>query len=620
MKLYPLLGVTAWWLLSALSATAANPPHVLILNPHGRDVEPFSSTIAAFRLTLAREMGSPVGFYEPPFELARFDGGEEEVALVAFLEDRIRKHPVDLVVPFGTAGGQFVTRHQQRLFPITPILLTAAEPRFIPPEFLQHNALEAEGPRYDWRELRRWGIKETNLPAGSTVEFRQPGFWQQYGWLAAGTLVLGSLQAALIFGLLASRSKRRRSEAEATLIADISSKFVNLPPQEVDREILDAQRRLCGFFDIDLSALWQWEDRKTGFFTTTHLYSLQHGPQPPMELSADDFPWCCQQMQANRVAAHRSLAEMPAEAAKDRETALRFGIKSHLTLPLSVGGGPPVGFLGFNSMRAERSWPDPLVKRMQLVAQVFANALARKCADHALRESEMRLSLATESAGEGLWVLDWETQTFWISPKAREIFGYLPEEDIEMAEFHQSVHPDDWERVEQSIGRAVKEGELVDVEYRIQVTNGSWRWVVSRGRPLFRASGEPDRLVGLTMDITERRKAEETLHQLSLAVEQSPDLVMITDLQGRIIYVNRKFSEVTGYSSEECLGRNPGMLKSGECPPSVYREVGKHHQRKNLARRVPQSQEEWRTLLGAGQYFPFAGCQWEGHSLRSGQR
>ncbi|MES2470259.1 MAG: PAS domain S-box protein [Verrucomicrobiota bacterium] len=732
MKLCLFLGAVVWWLLSTLSAAAATPKRVLILDPYGQGMEPFAAVVSAFRSTLAREFGEPVDFHVVPLDLARFTGAEGEGPLVNFLEDRIKNNPIDLVVPFGASGMQFAARHRSRLFPDTPILLTAADPRFLPPEFVQrptalvthkldlagfiedilqmkpgtrqiavvmgNTALErawveecrrefaafsdrvnfiwldqlplaqvlarcaalppdsfifhglflmdsdgvpfernealrglhekanapvfglfesefgsgivggrlypafeagqrsartairilqgekAESmpqellgtgvPRYDWRELRRWGINEANLPAGSRIEFRPPGFWEQYRGLAAGILILGSLQAGLIFGLLANRSKRRRSEAEAALIADISSKFVNLAPDQVDREILEAQRRLCEFLDIDLAALWQWEEgRPEGYFTATHLYSLQNGPQPAMVMRDDEFPWCREQMLANKVASHCSLSEMPPEAAKDRENALKLGIKSHLSLPLCVGGGPPLGVLGLNTMRAERSWPEPLVKRMQLVAQIFSNALARKRADQALRESEMRLSLAKECAGAGLWELELETQTFWASPRAREIFGYLPEEEIGMARFHQSVHPDDWARVERNIERAVQAGDLIDVEYRIHLADGSWRWILSRGRPRFPASGGPDRLLGLSMDITGRRQAEEKLHQLSLAVEQSPVLVVITDLKGRIIYVNRKFSEVTGYSPEDCLGRNPRMLKSGESPPSLYQEM-----------------------------------------------
>ena len=57
-------------------------------------------------------------------------------------------------------------------------------------------------------------------------------------------------------------------------------------------------------------------------------------------------------------------------------------------------------------MRAERTWPEPLIQRLQLVAQIFTNALARKQTETALRESEARLSLTTEAVGAGLWIMD----------------------------------------------------------------------------------------------------------------------------------------------------------------------------------------------------------------------
>ena len=74
-------------------------------------------------------------------------------------------------------------------------------------------------------------------------------------------------------------------------------------------------------------------------------------------------------------------------------------------------------------------------------------------------------------------------------------------------------------------------------------------------------------------DVTQRKKAEEELRKLSRAVEQSPASVVITDLEGRIEYVNPKFSEVTGYSVAEALGQNPRILKSDMMPPEVYQEL-----------------------------------------------
>ena len=82
-------------------------------------------------------------------------------------------------------------------------------------------------------------------------------------------------------------------------------------------------------------------------------------------------------------------------------------------------------------------------------------------------------------------------------------------------------------------------------------------------------------MIGTSMDITERKQAEEELKKLSQAVEQSPASVVITDLKGTIEYVNPKFCEVTGYTIEEAIGQNPRILKSGHTPPEVYRELWK---------------------------------------------
>jgi C4-dicarboxylate-specific signal transduction histidine kinase len=67
-------------------------------------------------------------------------------------------------------------------------------------------------PRFDWRELQRWAIDEKNLPAGSTIEFRAPTFWEQHRWSVLGMLAVVLFQAAMISALLIERVRRRRAE------------------------------------------------------------------------------------------------------------------------------------------------------------------------------------------------------------------------------------------------------------------------------------------------------------------------------------------------------------------------------------------------------------------------
>ena len=77
----------------------------------------------------------------------------------------------------------------------------------------------------------------------------------------------------------------------------------------------------------------------------------------------------------------------------------------------------------------------------------------------------------------------------------------------------------------------------------------------------------------LTKEIVRRRQVEEALRKLSRAVEQSPNMMTITDLEGTIEFVNPAFSKITGYSYDEVIGQNPRLLKSGEHPPQFYEDL-----------------------------------------------
>lgn len=172
-----------------------------------------------------------------------------------------------------------------------------------------------------------------------------------------------------------------------TLIADLSSKFINLPAGEVDREIEDAQRRVCEFLNIDLCVLWQWTRDTPRYITITHLYRPLGGPPPPERVDAEEMaPWCFPQVMAGKIVSVTSMNSLPAEAARDKEVWRHYGIKSTLVLPLSAGG-QLFGAVTFNTVREERLWQTEIVNRLTVVAQVFANALARKVADEALRQS-----------------------------------------------------------------------------------------------------------------------------------------------------------------------------------------------------------------------------------------
>ncbi len=313
-------------------------------------------------------------------------------------------------------------------------------------------------------------------------------------------------------GLRAELEARLRFE---TLLADLSSKFVNVPSGELDSEIANAQRRVCESLGLDLSALWQSSAETPQLLTLTHLYRPLEGPPLPEPMDGSEyFPWCQQQLAAGELVVVSSLEDLPPVAARDKETWRRFGIKTSLTFPLSTGGGSLFGALSFNTTREERSWPEEIVKRLQLVAQIFANALARRRSEETLRESEERLDLAAKSAGAGLWSLDLSDGCFWVTERARDLFGFSPNEVVTLDLFLSVVHLADRDRMREKVQAFARSKDEFQVDYRIVRPDGSVAWISSHGHAKTRASGEPDRLMGISLDITERKQMEEATREL----------------------------------------------------------------------------------------------------------
>lgn len=312
-----------------------------------------------------------------------------------------------------------------------------------------------------------------------------------------------------------------------------------------------------------------------------------------------------------------------------------------------------------------------------------------------LRESEEWQSLAASAAGVGMWRLNLATGKFLVTEKTRELFAYGADEAVTFERFLGRVHPEDQSLIRQTVQTVVQTRNEGRVEYRIVQPDGGLRWMHSRGR-VQSASGEPDYLIGVSIDVSERKRTEETnrnadnlmaavfnsvpgllylysedgrllrwnrqhevvtgytaeellnfpiqnwfapedqtklanefskvfsegftrvelnliikngqtvphaftgtkvlidgkpylvgigidiserkrneekVRQLLHTIEHSPVLVVITDTEGKVTYVNRKFTEVTGYAASEVIGQNPRLLKSGECSPEVYLEL-----------------------------------------------
>ena len=154
------------------------------------------------------------------------------------------------------------------------------------------------------------------------------------------------------------------------------------------------------------------------------------------------------------------------------------------------------------------------------------------------------------------------------------------------------IHPDDIEHILKAWDKAIRELSLYETWGHVWNANlKEWRDFEVRAVPIMNPDGSLREWVGIITDITERKQVEKKLKELnesledrvmertadviklSHAVEHSSNTIMITDAKGNIEYVNPKFTQLTGYTSEEVLGKNPRFLKSGKTPLKTYTEL-----------------------------------------------
>jgi PAS domain S-box-containing protein len=196
--------------------------------------------------------------------------------------------------------------------------------------------------------------------------------------------------------------------------------------------------------------------------------------------------------------------------------------------------------------------------------------LSSQITKRALQEIEERYRMLVENNPAAIAVHS-EGKIQYVNKRALELLGASFPEQIIGKPVFEFLHPDYLEIVKQRVKRIILEPNSAKkpvVEKYIRLDGQIMDLEVS-AFPI-NYNGKKSILVVL-IDITERIKAEEELNKLSQSVKQSPNIVVITDKQGKIEYVNPKFTEVTGYTFEEALMKNPGVLKSGYTSNEEYK-------------------------------------------------
>jgi PAS domain S-box-containing protein len=190
----------------------------------------------------------------------------------------------------------------------------------------------------------------------------------------------------------------------------------------------------------------------------------------------------------------------------------------------------------------------------------------QKHAEENLRRSEAYLHEAQRLGHMGNFAANFSSEGFVASPEFFRIFGYDPDQEKPTAEMlRRRIHPEDLPSLLETINKARSEKTDYDVEYRILLPDGSIRHAHTVAHPVFDASGELVEDIGTTLDVTERKRAEEALRQsekrFRAMVEKSAEGIVLVLPEKGIIYASPSVERVLGYTPEEFAGQSIQSLK-----------------------------------------------------------
>jgi two-component system, cell cycle sensor histidine kinase and response regulator CckA len=414
--------------------------------------------------------------------------------------------------------------------------------------------------RFDWRQLKRWGIDENHLPIGNKIEFKEFRVWDSYKWEIIGGICLILMQALLIVGLLTNRFRRIKAEG---VLRESEHKYRVLFETAND-----------GIFLQDTTGFVDCNQKGASMYGLPTEDVIGHSPA---ELSPERQP---DGRPSSEVAAERILAAFNGEPQSFQWQALRAD-----GIPLDVE-------ITLNRVEIGGSF---------LLQAIMRDITDRKRAEDALRESEERFKLSMEATNDGLWDWDIKTDGGYFSPTYYLMLGYeVGAFACEGKVWKDLIHPDDREHALLANMDCIEgRRECFEVEYRMKAKNGEWRWILGRGKCIARdEQGHALRMVGTHVDITDRKRAEEALRaseeKYRQVVENAHDAIFIAQ-DGFIKFPNSRLATIFGYSLEE-LTKKPFVEF---VHPDDRELVAKSHHKRMQGEEVP-STDSFRAVNKSG--------------------
>ena len=206
---------------------------------------------------------------------------------------------------------------------------------------------------------------------------------------------------------------------------------------------------------------------------------------------------------------------------------------------------------------------------------VIFDITTRKHMERAATEDEIKIRHMLEANPTILVAMKVENGRilpYWMSDSITRIFGYTLEEALEPGWWPEHLHPDDREQCIKGL-KALLDMDFHSYEYRLRHKDGHYLYVHDELRVLRDGTGSPVEVLCAWSDITRQLEERKKIQFYTAAFANTTEGVVITDLDGRILSVNRAFEDISGYSQDELLEQNPRLLQSGRHDRDFYQAM-----------------------------------------------
>jgi len=341
------------------------------------------------------------------------------------------------------------------------------------------------------------------------------------------------------------------------LIASISTKFINLTPEDLDKGILETLKKIGQIADADRSAVFLF---KNGHGYDSYEWCARGIPSIKAKLQTvplQAFRWYMGKLsQGENIRVFR-IQDLPPEAQAEKELLESLRTKSLVAVPMFLHKDL-VGFLGFDSMRREKSWSDKTLTLLKTIGEIFVNALERKRSEQELHESGKKYRLLVDNSLAGIYITQNHILRF-CNKKFAEIFGYDRPEELVGMSVQNLVSPESWKTVDRQV-RLRESGRKRSARYEfraIRKDGSTFDAEVMGARILY--EGEPA-IQGAMIDITERKKTLESLRESEskyrALFEGIPVGLYRTSPEGKILDINPTMAQMLGFEDKaSVLGR-----------------------------------------------------------------